>query len=277
VTGKWFRGITPKGNPIEIDTSVAHPARVYDYWLGGKDNFAADRTAGDRVIAVRPSILTDIRANRDFLIRSVRYLAADAGVRQFLDIGTGIPTPPNVHEAAQSVAPESRVVYVDNDPIVLAHARALLTGTTEGATAYLDADLRDPEKIIHAAEQTLDFTRPVAVIVVGTLHLVSDEEEPYGIVARLLGAVAPGSYLSINHPASDIQAQVVAEGAKRYNQSVSTPQTRRSHAEVSRFFDGLELVSPGVVQSHRWRPEPGSASPGQAEDVSAWAGVGRKP
>jgi len=277
VAGKWFRGITPTTKPTEIDTSVAHPARVYDYWLGGKDNFAADREAGDRVIAVRPSILTDIRANRDFLIRSIRYLAAEGGVRQFLDVGTGIPTHPNVHEAAQSIAPECRVVYVDNDPIVLAHARALLTGSPEGITAYLDADLRDPVKIIEVAQKTLDFGQPIAVILVGMLHLISDEEEPYRIVARLLDAVPSGSYLSVNHPASDIHAHVVAEGAKQYNQSVSTPQTRRSQAEVSRFFEGLELVSPGVVQSHRWRPDPGSSSPGQAEDVSAWAGVGRKP
>jgi hypothetical protein len=276
VTGKWFRGITPTARPAEIDTTVAHPARVYDYWLGGKDNFAADREAGDRVIAVRPSILTDIRANRDFLTRSVRYLAADGGIRQFLDLGTGIPTPPNVHEVAQSVAPQSRVVYVDNDPIVLAHARALLTGSADGVTAYLDADLRDPEKILQAAQQTLDFTQPIAVIIIGTLHLVSDDEDPYGIVTRLLAATAPGSYLSINHPASDVHAHVAAEGARQYNQSVSTPQTRRSHAEVSRFFDGLELISPGVVQPHRWRPE-SSTSPGPADEVSGWGAVARKP
>jgi S-adenosyl methyltransferase len=276
VTGKWFRGITPTAKPAEIDTTVAHPARVYDYWLGGKDNFAADREAGDRVIAVRPSILTDIRANRDFLTRSVRYLAADGGIRQFLDLGTGIPTPPNVHEVAQSAAPQSRVVYVDNDPIVLTHARALLTGSAEGVTAYLDADLRDPEKILQAAQQTLDFTEPIAVIIVGTLHLVSDDEDPYGIVTRLLAATAPGSYLAINHPASDVHAHVAAEGAKQYNRSVSTPQTRRNHAEVSRFFDGLELISPGVVQPHRWRPDP-STSPGPADEVSGWGGVARKP
>jgi len=290
VTGEWFRGITPTPKTTEIDTSVAHSARVYNYWLGGKDNFAADREPGDRVIAVRPSIITDIRANRDFMIRAVRYLATEAGIGQFLDIGTGIPTAPNVHEVAQAVAPRSRVVYVDHDPIVLAHARALLSSSAEGATAYLDADLRDPGKILREAGQLLDFGQPVAVLVVGILHLIPGAEQPYSIVAQLLDAVPAGSYLMINHPASDVNAEIVAEGARRYNQSASAPQTRRSHAEVSRFFDGLDLLSPGVVQTHRWRPAPAGpdpagpdpagpdpAGPDPADDVSAWCGVGRKP
>ena len=274
MTGEWFRGITPTQKSSEIDTSVAHSARIYNYWLGGKDNFAADRETGDRVIAVRPSIITDIRANRDFMIRAVRYLA-EAGVGQFLDIGTGIPTAPNVHEVAQAVAPHSRVVYVDNDPIVLAHARALLSSGAEGTTAYLDADLHDPEKILQEAGQVLDFGQPVAVLLVGILHLIRDAEQPYSIVARFLDAVPAGSHLVINHPASDVNAEIVAEGARQYNQSASAPQTRRSHAEVSRFFDGLSLLSPGVVQTHRWRPA--AAEPAPAGDVSAWCGIGRKP
>jgi hypothetical protein len=275
LTGKWFSGITPTQKSTEIDTSVAHSARIYNYWLGGKDNFAADRETGDRVVAVRPSIITDVRANRDFMVRAVRYLAAEAGTGQFLDIGTGIPAAPNVHEVAQAAAPRCRVVYVDNDPIVLAHARALLSSSAEGATAFLDADLHDPEKIIQEAGQLIDFGQPVAVLLVGILHLVPGAEQPYSIVARLLDAVPAGSHLVINHPASDVNAEIVAEGARRYNQSASAPQTRRSHAEVSRFFDGLDLLSPGVVQTHRWRPAP--AEPAPAGDVSAWCGIGRKP
>jgi S-adenosyl methyltransferase len=275
LTGEWFRGIEPTPESTKIDTSVAHSARVYNYWLGGKDNFPADRQTGDRVIAVRPSIITDVRANRDFMVRAVRCLAAEAGIGQFLDIGTGIPAPPNVHEVAQAIMPRSRVVYVDNDPIVLAHARALLSSNAEGATAYFDADLRDPEKILQEAGQVLDFSQPVAVLLVGIMHLVPDEGQPYSTVARLLDAVPVGSYLVINHPASDVNAEIVAEGARRYNQSASAPQTRRSHAEVSRFFDGLNLLSPGVVQTHRWRPAPGEPAP--ADEVSAWCGMGQKP
>jgi hypothetical protein len=262
------------GRP-KIDTSVAHPARVYDYWLGGKDNFAADREAAEQVIAVRPTILRDIRANRAFLQRTARYLAAEAGVRQFLDVGTGIPTSPNVHEIVQGVAPEARVVYADNDPIVLSHARALLSSTPEGATDYVDADLRKPEQILEQARKTLDFTKPVAVIVVGTLHLISDEENPYRIVATLMDATVPGSYLVITQPASDIHADAAAAGAQRYNEHVVTSQTRRNFAEVNRFFDGLELLDPGVVQMHRWRPEPGERV--DDYEVSGWAAVGRKP
>jgi S-adenosyl methyltransferase len=261
--------------PAGIDTTVAHPARVYDYWLGGKDNFAADREAAEQVIAARPTILRDIRANREFLHRAVRYLAAEAGIRQFLDVGTGIPTSPNVHEIAQEIAPGARVVYADNDPIVLSHARALLTSTPEGETAYVDADLRRPDEILRHARQTLDFTRPVAVILVGIMHLISDDEDPYGLAARLMAATAPGSYLVITQPASDVHADVAAEGARRYNERVATKQTRRSRAEVARFVEGLEVLPPGIVQFHRWRPAPGV----NADDyeVSGWAVVARKP
>jgi S-adenosyl methyltransferase len=276
MAGKWFRGITPRrAKSPELNTSVAHPARVYDYWLGGKDNFAADREAAEAVIAVRPGIRRDIRENRNFLIRAVRYLAAEAGLRQFLDLGSGIPTSPNVHEAAQQAAVACRVVYVDNDPIVLAHARALLTSSEEGATAYLDADLRDPEPILRAAAKTLDFGQPVGVILVGVLHLISDDEKPQAIIARLLAEMPSGSYLVLTQPASDVDAQAVAAVAERYNSRVSTPQTRRSRDEVVHFFDGLDLVEPGLVQPHHWRPDP--ASPPPTGESAIWAGVARKP
>jgi hypothetical protein len=257
-----------------FDTTVAHPARVYDYWLGGKDNFAADKAAAEAVIAVRPTVIRDIRANREFLGRAVRYLVAEGGIRQFLDLGTGIPSANNTHEVAQAVAPESRIVYVDNDPIVLAHARALLASTPEGACAYLDADLRDPAPILEQAARTLDFSKPVAVLFIGVLHLVADEEDPYGIVARTVAATAPGSYLALTQPAADVDADVVAEGARQYNQNVKTAQTRRTREQTLRFFDGLDLVPPGVVQFHQWRPDPGG--PVIEGNVSGWAGVARK-
>jgi len=258
-----------------LDTSVAHSARVYDYWLGGKDNFAADRIAAERVIEVRPQIRTDVRANRAFLGRAVRYLAAEAGIRQFLDIGTGLPSADNTHEVAQSVAPDSRVVYVDNDPIVLVHARALLTGTAEGVTAYLDADLHDPETILAQAAQNLDFSQPVAVLLVAVLHHFPDADDPYGIASRLRAAVVSGSYLVISHPAADIQAEAVAEVARRYNAQVPAGQTRRTHDEVARFFGDWDILDPGVTQTVQWRPDQGPLSTSPA--VPMWAGVARKP
>ncbi|MGH3302478.1 MAG: SAM-dependent methyltransferase [Streptosporangiaceae bacterium] len=265
----------PDGRLAGIDTSVAHPARVYDYWLGGKDNFAADREAAERVIAIRPTILRDIRSNREFLHRTVRYLAEEAGIRQFLDIGTGIPTSPNVHEIAQSVHPAARVVYVDNDPIVLVHARALLTSGPEGKTDYMDGDLRQPDDIIERAAKTLDFGEPMAVILLGVLHLISDAENPHETARTIMASVSPGSYLVVGHPASDVQSELVAESARQYNARVSTAQTRRSFAEVTRFFDDLELVEPGVVQEHRWRPGMGIDT--ASYETPGWGGVGRKP
>jgi hypothetical protein len=256
-----------------LDTSVAHPARVYDYWLGGKNNFAADRSAAEAIIAVRPAIVRDIRANRDFMRRAVAYLAAE-GVRQFLDIGTGIPTQPNLHEVVQDIAPDARVVYADNDPMVLSHARALLSSTPEGATSYIQADLRDPDMILQEAARTLDFARPTAVVLVSIFQLISDQDDPYGILARLMSRVAPGSYLVLTHPASDIHSELVAESARRYNESVVTPITLRTFDQVSRFFDGLELVEPGIVQCHRWHPGPGL--PVDEYAVAGWGAVGRK-
>jgi trans-aconitate methyltransferase len=256
-----------------LDTSVAHPARVYDYWLGGKDNYAADRSAAEAIIAVRPSIVRDIRANRAFMRRAAAYLAAE-GVRQFLDIGTGIPTHPNLHEVVQDIAPDARIVYADNDPVVLAHARALLVSTPEGETSYIQADLRDPGVILQEAARTLNFAQPIAVTLVSILQLISDEEDPYGIVARLMSTVAPGSYLAVTHPASDIQGELVAESARRYNESVATAVTLRTFDQVARFFDGLELVDPAIVQCHRWHPRPGDSV--DEYEVAGWGAVGRK-
>ena len=257
-----------------LDTSIAHPARVYDYWLGGKDNFAADREAAERVLAAQPGIRFGVRANRDFLRRTVRYLAEEAGVRQFLDIGTGIPRRENTHEVAQAAAPDARIVYVDNDPVVLLHAHALLTSSMQGATAYIEADLRDPASILAQAASTLDYGRPVALMLLLILHLIPDEADPYQIVATLLDALPRGSYLVVSHPAKDVEADAAAEAMRRYNELVSVPQTRRTHTEVCRFFDGLELLEPGVVQLHHWRPA-GELVPPRA--VSSHGGVGRKP
>jgi hypothetical protein len=257
-----------------FDTGVAHSARVYDYWLGGKDNFAADREAGEQVIAVRPTIRADVRANRAFLGRAVRFLTAEAGIRQFLDIGTGLPSADNTHEVAQSVAPESRVVYTDNDPIVLAHARALLTSAPEGVTAYIDADLRDTPNVLAEAGKTLDLDAPVALMLVAVLHHVPDSDHPQEVVGQLIDAVPAGSYLVLTHPAKDIDTEAVAEVARRYNARVPAGQQRRSRDEVARFFDGLELLEPGIVQTNQWRPATPEVA---AVAVPMWAGVARKP
>jgi hypothetical protein len=259
----------------KIDTSVAHPARIYDYWLGGKDNFAVDRAAGDLVLASRPGLRESVQANRAFLGRVVRLLATEYGIRQFFDIGTGIPSADNTHQVAQAVAPDAKIVYTDNDPVVLAHARALLTGTREGVTAYLDNDLRDTEALLEQAGQTLDFSQPMAVMLLGVLHLVSDAEDPWAIVGALMDAVAPGSFLVITHPASDLLPETQDEASRRYNQNVATHQTLRPRAEVARFFEGLELLEPGIEQWHLWRPDPGDAV--DTELKSGHAGVARKP
>lgn len=268
------RGPAPAdGKPVPFDTSVAHMARVYDYWLGGKDNFAADREAAKQAIAANPGILTDVRANRAFLAHAVRYLAGECGIRQFLDIGTGIPTANNTHGVAQSVAPDSRVVYVDNDPVVLSHARALLTSDPAGATDYIDADLRDTREILDSAARTLDFSRPVAVTLLAILHLIPDEDDPRGIVATLMAAVPPGSYLVITHPAGDVRPAAVAEMVRRVNARLGpTRGTMRDQAEVTRLFDGLELLDPGIVQPQLWRP----AGSVLDADVGIWCGVARK-
>ena len=260
--------------PPEIDVSVAHPARVYDYLLGGKDNFPADREAAEHVLAVAPGRRDSARANRAWLARAVRFLAQQ-GIRQFLDIGTGIPTSPNVHEVAQGIAPESRVVYVDNDPIVHVHARALLTTSPEGATDYLDADLRDPERILKGAAQTLDFSRPVGLILCAILHLIATSDDPHGIVRRLLAALAPGSFLALSHLCRDVDEAGAAAMSAAYARDGIT-LVPRSRAEILRFFDGLELVEPGLVQVPLWRPDPGSELPADLHHVWSFGGVARK-
>jgi S-adenosyl methyltransferase len=273
---RLFRsGRADAGRPSpKIDASVAHIARVYDYWLGGKDHFAADRAVGDKVLEIHPETAASVRANRAFLARSVRHLAATEGVRQFLDVGTGLPSANNTHEVAQAVAPEARVVYVDNDPIVLTHARALLTSSREGVTAYLDADVRDTGAILAGAAEVLDLGRPVAVMLVAVLHMLGDDEDPPGIVARLMSAVPPGSFLVISHLASDVQPATMAEMGRRLNESMTQQFTMRTRAEVTGFFDGLRLLDPGVVLTHEWRQDTSadSATPGVL-----WAGVARKP
>ncbi len=262
------------GGSRGFDARVAHPARVYDYWLGGKDNFEADRIAGEATIAAYPAIRASARANRAFLVRSVRYLAAEAGLRQFLDIGTGLPTADNTHEVAQSVAPESRIVYVDNDPLVLSHARALLSSSPEGVTAYLDADLRDTDRILELAAEVLDFTRPVAVMLLAILHYIPDLDEAQRIVARLVSAVPSGSYLTISHAASDIDPAEMAEMIRRMNEHLAEGNhVGRRREVVAKFFDGLDLVEPGVVKVTQWRP---ASAVEAAGPTSLWGGVGRK-
>ncbi len=273
-TGASTAGLPAEAQAPGFDTQHAHSARVYNYWLGGKDNFAADREAAEQAITANPGIVTDVRANRAFLARAVRFLATECGVRQFLDIGTGLPTASNTHEVAQAAAPDARIVYVDNDPIVLAHARALLASTPQGATAYLDADLRDPQAILRAAAKTLDFSRPIALMLLIILHLIPDGDDPYGIVTALVERLAEGSYVVLAHPASDIRAAQIAEMTRRVNERMSGPRaTMRDRAAITHFFDGLDLVEPGLVQPQQWRPEPGLLSPPR---VTAWCGVARK-
>jgi hypothetical protein len=259
-------------NAPKLDTTVPHSARVWNYWLGGKDNFAADREVGDQVQAVFPGIVEVARASRAFLVRAVQYLAGEAGIRQFLDLGTGLPTANNTHEVAQSVSPDCRIVYVDNDPMVLVHARALLTSSPMGATDYVDADVSDTDKIIREAGQTLDFSRPIAVMMLGILGNFSDYEETRSIVRRILDAVPSGSYLAINDGTNTSEASLAGarasgEGGRHY--------TLRSPEEIAGFFDGLEMLEPGVVSTSRWRPEPSEA--GLPAEVDGYCGLARKP
>jgi hypothetical protein len=269
-----------ENGPPKIDTTVPHPARVYDYWLGGKDNFAADREAAEWSVAASAGGIhrarETVHANRAFLRRAVRYLAGDAGIRQFLDIGTGMPAADNTHEVAQRVAPQSRIVYVDNDPVVLSHARALLTSTPEGATAYLDADLRDPDAIVRRAAVTLDFEQPLAVLLLAVLPFIPDADDAYRIVARLVDAVPAGGYLVISHPTGDLRPDDAQEFQRRYNESGRARIRLRTKAQVSKFFDGLDLLEPGVVQADLWQPGvPGTSLPTSMHPI--YCGIGRKP
>ncbi|WP_067452580.1 SAM-dependent methyltransferase [Actinomadura macra] len=287
---------------MEIDSSVPHSARIWNYWLDGKENYPVDREVGDAFVQIFPGQVDIARHSRAFLGRAVRYLAGEAGIRQFLDIGTGLPTVDNTHEVAQRVAPDARIVYVDNDPLVLTHARALLTSTPEGVTAYIDADIRDPDAIVAKAAETLDFSRPVALLLLGILGHLSDDEDPEGVLASLVGALAPGSFVVINDgtdvfgasseddPGSDADADAGsgsgsddgqadatarARAIARYVEAGGTAYHLRPPERIAAYFDGLELAEPGVVPVSRWRPEP---SPfGEPPELDAFCGVARLP
>jgi hypothetical protein len=267
------------GNPVpQIDTDRPHPARVYNYHLGGKDNFAADREMGDKIQAAMPSARTAARENRAFMGRAVRFLAQEAGVRQFLDIGTGLPTADNVHQVAQAVAPSARIVYTDNDPLVLAHARALLTSTPEGRTAYIQADLRDPESILASPtlREVLDLSQPVALMLVAILHFMLDEDKPGDIIATLLGALPSGSYLAATHASGEHDREGWARTERAYRAGGVRGQVRDSADFARLAFPGLDLVPPGVVLVSEWRPDASGPRPTPAE-VNIYGGVARKP
>ncbi|MBV1938550.1 SAM-dependent methyltransferase [Streptomyces sp. BV286] len=256
-----------------IDTSKPHSARMYDYFLGGKDNYEVDQEAAEKVISVFPHVSEMARTNRRFMHRATRLLA-ERGVRQFLDIGTGIPTQPNLHQVVQKITPDARVVYADNDPIVLRHAEALLHSTREGSTNYVHADVREPEKIIEAARETLDFDQPIALSLVALLHLVGDEDDPHRIVTELLRPLAPGSYLALSHATGDFDPETWERIVQIYRSGGTSAQVR-SRTEFATFFDGLELVDPGVELAMLWHPELGEPD-SHEERIPLYAGVARK-
>ncbi|WP_326687588.1 MULTISPECIES: SAM-dependent methyltransferase [unclassified Streptomyces] len=260
-----------------IDTSRPHGARIYDYLLGGKTYFDVDVQAGEDLLKVLPTARSVTRTNRDFMARVTRTLAAEYGVRQFLDIGTGIPTEPNLHQVAQRVAPECRVVYTDNDPIVLEHARALMRGDAQGRTAYLPADVRDPDRILRseAVRRVLDFERPVALSLLALLHFLPDGDGPYEIVTRLRDALPPGSFLVLSHCTADFAPEAMAEGVRIYHERGMHTQVR-TEAEIRRFFGDAAFLEPGLVMPHQWRPDPDTEVLTPAES-SFYAGVARTP
>jgi S-adenosyl methyltransferase len=266
---------SPSANtgPPKVDPTVPHSARVWNYWLGGKDNFAADRAIGDQVRQIFPQIVMNARAQREFLTRVVRYLAGDLRVRQFLDVGTGLPTAGNTHEVAQQMAPDCRIVYVDNDPVVLAHARALLTSAEPGATDYIAGDVHEPGEIVRAAGQMLDFNRPTTLMLLGILGHIDDPDEARSIVSRLVEALCPGSYLVIADGADVDEAGNDAQ--RRYNEAAPVPYHLRSPEQIAAFFAGLDLLEPGVVPVSRWRPDPSSTD--KPADTAVFGGVARKP
>jgi hypothetical protein len=274
VTGDWLSGSEdPSETHFSLDTGVPHPARIYDVWLGGKDNYAADRAAAEAGVRAFPATVKSVRANRAFLARAVEYLVRDAGIRQFLDIGTGLPSAYNTHEVAQAIAPEARVVYVDNDPIVLAHARALLAGTAPGMTAYIEADLRDTEDILRRAADVLDLAQPVAVLLIAVLHFIADDDDPLRITRTLLEAVPAGSYLALSHLAEDIYPEEMAAFVRAVNEQAPEKAVPRDRADVSRFFAGLDLIPPGVVQISKWHPR---SDLEKAAPAGLWGGIARK-
>jgi O-methyltransferase involved in polyketide biosynthesis len=259
--------------PPAIDTTVSHSARIWNYWLGGTDNFAVDREVGAQIRAVLPEIVDCARYDRAYLGRVVRHLTGDVGIRQFLDIGTGLPTADNTHEVAQAVAPETRIVYVDNDPLVLLHARALLTSTPEGATDYLDGDVRRPAAILERAAETLDFTEPIALMLLGVMHYLGDDDEAHAIVNQLLDALPAGSHLAMQHPTNTVTGPRMDEAVRRWNEAGGSPIFLRTPEGIARFFDRLELLEPGVVPCSQWRPDDSDALP---EAVDVFGAVGRK-
>ncbi|AKJ14589.1 translation initiation factor IF-2 [Streptomyces incarnatus] len=257
-----------------LRTDVSHSARVWNYWLGGKDNYPIDQEVGDQILAFVPGLPRSAVADRQFLTRAVEHLAGKEGIRQFLDIGTGLPTVDNTHEVAQRVDPTCRIVYVDNDPIVLSHAHALLTSTAEGATDYVDADVHDPDTIVECAARTLDFSRPVALTLLGVLNFIIDTGEAQAVVRRLLDAVPSGSYLVISHPTTEVDGEAMTEAVRHWNSQGSAPMTLRTREELLRFFDGVHLLEPGVVTCSRWRPTQRQA---EIIDVPQFCGVAKKP
>jgi hypothetical protein len=259
--------------PVKIDESIPHSARLWNYWLGGKDNFTADREAGDQVLAIVPQLVESARADRQFLGRTVRYLTAERGVRQFLDIGTGIPTANNTHEVAQAAAPDARIVYADNDPMVLVHARALLTSTPEGATDYIDADVRSPETILQTAARTLDFSRPVAIMLLGIVNFIVDDAEAHTIVDRLIDAVPSGSFLVMSHPTLGPEPEAAQRALDLWNNTGAAQMTLRTPQQLAEFFERLELVEPGVVSCSHWHPD----FEDLPDEVLHYGAVGRKP
>ncbi|MBX6766497.1 MAG: SAM-dependent methyltransferase [Actinomadura rubrobrunea] len=259
-----------------IDTTVPHSARIWNYWLGGKDNYPVDREAGDRYREQAPGVVDMARASRVFLTRAVRYVAAEEGVRQFLDIGTGLPTMDNTHEVAQRVAPESKIVYVDNDPLVLVHAEALLTNTTpEGVTTYVEADLREPDTILAEAAKTLDFDKPIALMLMGILGHIEDWDEAKAIVRRLLDALCPGSFFIHYDGTYEVQGDALKKAQQEYDETGAVPYVLREPAQLAELYEGLELVEPGQVSCLKWRPE--STAFGEPEDVDVYGAVCRKP
>ncbi|MGW4462023.1 SAM-dependent methyltransferase [Micromonospora sp. NPDC004704] len=270
----------PDTPSVDLRTDRPHPARVYDYLLGGKDNFAADRAAAEQGLKANGNSRIPPRENRAFLSRVVRHLTEEAGIRQFLDIGTGIPTAPNVHQVAQAIVPDSRIVYVDNDPIVLAHARALLTGTPEGRTEYLAADLRDVDQILDSPQlrRTLDLDQPVGLLLIAIMHFVPDSDDPYALANRLLDALPSGSYLALSHLTGDFAPEAWEAVAAIYRRTGVTMQVRPK-PQIERFFDGLDLVEPGVRVLPDWRPDLGPTRTGERPSdvaVSVYGGVARK-
>jgi S-adenosyl methyltransferase len=260
---------------LQINTTVVHSARFWNYLLGGRDNYAVDREAAEAILEVIPSLRDTVRAERRFLVRAVQYLAGKAGIRQFLDIGTGLPTASNTHEVAQLLARESRIVYVDNDPLIMAHARALLTSTPEGATDYVHADIQEPDVILAEAARTLDFSQPVGLMLLGILNFIPGAAQADAIVHRLLAALPSGSYLVISHPTPETDGAAMKEAMRLWNESGAAPIVSRSRQELICFFDGLELLEPGVVSCSLWRPDPSEI--GVPGPVFHFSGVGRKP